>query len=110
MADFTQHDTGSSLVITLVDQDGAVIDLTGATVALQYYIDSNPPLFTKQMTVTDPKTGICSYQFGLLNGVYDLASAGTMHFSVVVTLAGGVILSSPLEGQISISPAWSLLT
>jgi hypothetical protein len=108
MADFTQRDTGSTLAITLQDQSGVAIDLTGASVALQYYIDTNPPLFTRAMTITNAKAGQCSYQFTVNSGVYDLDPAGTMHFTVVITFGNGQIVSSPFEGQITIWPSWPL--
>jgi hypothetical protein len=112
MPDFVQNDTGSLLSLTLQDQSGVAIDLTGSAVTLQYYIDSNPPLYTKNMSITDPKNGKCQYLFtsAVVNGVtvYDLISPGVLHFTVVITFPGGAVVTTPFEGQITVHPAWPL--
>jgi|SRR5579872_5724430 len=114
MADFIQNDTGSILSLTIQDQSGNPIDLTSATVTLQFYIDTNPPLYSKTMSIITPKSGICQYQFAstVVGGVtvYDLISPGVLHFTVVITFPSGAIISSPFEGQITIHPAWPVAT
>lgn len=108
--DLTAKDTASSLKVTLYDQDGNIIDLTGASVTLQFYIDSysaTNPVSQKVMTIATPPTaGIVSYQFTVNNNTtpptYDLANPGILHYKIQVKFADGSILTTPFEGEITI--------
>ncbi len=65
--DFVAGDTGASLELTFKDQDSAVVNLTGGTVAIYWRIRSAAdsiagPRQTAAMTLDgDPTTGKCSY-------------------------------------------------
>ena len=87
---FTQSDTGSTLEITCQnDSTGAVINLTGSTVALRYKI-AGGALQTKSMTLDgDPTTGKATYTF-LANEL----TPGTFIGDATITDAGALTISS----------------
>ena len=83
-----QGDTGSKLRATCKnDNDGTVIDLTGATVHLLWR-DAAAALVTKQMTIVGaPASGVAEYQFAAAE-----LFPPRMAFRVRITDAGGKIL------------------
>jgi len=84
---FVSGDTGSVLEVTCKDDDaGTVIDLTGATVELQWD-DAAGALQSKTMTVTDAVNGVAEYQF-----LADELIATQMKFEVKITDSGGNVL------------------
>jgi len=93
--DFVAGDTGSVLRVTCVnDDDDSAIDLTGATVALQWIRRSDGALQSKTMTIVTAASGICSYQFA--TGELE---APSMRFEVKITDSGSKVIRSldPLE-------------
>lgn len=107
MPDFVQNDTACVLRVTCYDQNGKPLDLTGATVELHYYIESNPPLFVRNMNVTDQIGGKVEYQFGTYTDnfgdtQYDLGAVGTLRYRIVILYVDGTRLTSPFEGEITI--------
>ena len=60
--DFVAGDTGSVRRITCRDDDGSVIDLTGATVTIRWK-DAAGTLVERPMTVVSPAAGVAEYQF-----------------------------------------------
>lgn len=60
--DLVTGDTGSRLVVTCKDKDGTAIDLTGATVRLQWE-GENGVAVIQTMTINDAANGVASYQF-----------------------------------------------
>lgn len=108
--DLVAKDTASVLQVTLYDQDGNVMDLTGAVTTLQFYIDfysSDFPVTVKTMTVvTDPKNGTVKYQFTVNNSVtppvYDLSGPGILHYKIQVVFPDATVVTTPFEGEITI--------
>lgn len=89
MNDFVEGDTGAVLQVTCTDQaTGAVINLTGSTVALKWE-DKLGAVVSKAMTVSAPLTGVCTYQFGV-----DELYAPGMSFEVVITNGSAKTLSN----------------
>lgn len=86
---FVAGDTASVLTVTCKRSDtGAVIDLTGASVALKYRIDGGT-LQSRTMTIdADPSTGVVTYEFD--SG--DLTE-GQMVAEVEVTTLAGITTS-----------------
>jgi len=60
--DFVEGDTSRPLENPFIDENGAAVDLTGKTVNLRW-LDKDGVLQSKQMTVSDPLTGIASYKW-----------------------------------------------
>lgn len=108
--DLVAKDTASVLQVTLFDQDGNVMDLTGATVTLQFYIDfysTTNPASVKTMTIVgDAKTGTVKYQFTVNNATtpptYDLSVPGILHYKIQIAFPDSTILTTPFEGEITI--------
>lgn len=88
MADFVSNDTASTLLVTCVDDAGAVINLSGATVNLHWQ-DETGTVQDKAMTVVDEAAGECSYKFG----AGELFAPG-MAFEVEITDAMGFKLTN----------------
>ncbi len=87
--DFVAGDTGSVLRITCRNADGAIIDLTGATVTLRWK-DQAGILVERNMTIVGAATnGVAEYQFAA-GELY----AGRMRFGYRVTDATGNKISS----------------
>lgn len=112
MADLVQNDTASTLQVTCNDQSGAPIDLTGATVNLEFYINSFPPVFTRTMAIADAKTGVVTYKFTTFTdslGVtqFDLGSSGVLYYRVVITFQDLTVISSVVDGNITIHPIFA---
>lgn len=82
-------DTGSLLRVTCTnDDDGAAIDLTGATVALRWK-DAAGTLVSRTMSAVAPATqGIAEYQFAATELI-----APTMSFEVQIARSGGNVRS-----------------
>ena len=60
--DFVEDDNGI-LKVPCLDNAGAAINLTGATVTINW-MDDNGNITTKTMTVTDQPNGLAEYKFG----------------------------------------------
>lgn len=89
MNEFVEGDTGSALSVTCTDTTtGAVINLTGSTVALKWE-SATGAVVTRAMTVSSPASGVALYQFA----TGELYPTG-MQFEVVITDSGGKLLSN----------------
>ncbi len=88
-----KNDTGRKLQLTLQD-DGAAVNLTGATVNLHYRI-AGGTVKTAAMTLTDAVNGVAEYQFA----TGDLDVAGSLDYEVQVTDSGGKITTFKESGQ-----------
>lgn len=88
-----RNDTAPAITKSLVDADGAVVDLTGATVAvlMRDTLDSALKINLAAATVVTPATGAVSYQW--VTG--DTDTAGLFELEWVVTFAGGTKRSLP---------------
>jgi hypothetical protein len=107
MPDFVQNDTACALRVTCYDQDNKPIDLSGCTVELHFYINSNPPVFVRQMNVTDAVNGKVEYKFSTYTDEggetqYDLGQPGVLRYKLAIKFADGSRLTSPFEGEITI--------
>lgn len=101
--EFTSGDTGSVLRVTCVnDDDESAIDLTGATVELQWNRRSDGALQTKSMTLVTPASGICSYQFA--TGELE---APAMSFEVKITDASSKVIRSTATIDVDVRAAFS---
>lgn len=87
MTDLVTGDTGSKLKVTCNDSEGAVINLTGATVEL-HWEDANGALASRNMTIENHAAGIASYTFA----VGEIFSP-KMVFEVEITDTGGKIIT-----------------
>jgi hypothetical protein len=87
MADFVSGDTGSSLSVPCVDSEGNVINLSGCTVNLRWK-DASGALVSKEMTIDDEGSGLCSYKFG-----EGELFAPSMDFEVQIKDSGDFILT-----------------
>lgn len=92
-----QNDTATTLQATCTNVDGTVIDLTNASVAIEWTVNGGS-LVSKTMTVTSPTTGVAAYTFA----TGDLASPGLLLYRVVITFADSSILTSPQSGSLKI--------
>lgn len=88
-----KNDTGRKLQLTLQD-DGAAVNLTGATANLHYRI-AGGTVKTVAMTLTDAVNGVAEYQFA----TGDLDVAGSLDYEVQVTDSGGKITTFKESGQ-----------
>ena len=88
-----KNDTGRKLKLTLKD-NGAAVDLTGATVNLHYRIASGT-VKTAAMTLTDAVNGVAEYQFA----TGDLDAGGIFDYEVQVTDSGGKITTFKESGR-----------
>mgnify|MGYP001549789444 CR=1 FL=1 len=88
MTDLVSGDTGSKLSVTVKDNAGAIVDLTGATVKFRWLGNDN---LIKEVDagVTDAPNGVVQYAF--LAG--DII-APEMKIEVEVTDSGGLINTS----------------
>ena len=60
--DFVEDDNGA-LKVTCLDEAGAVIPLTGATVTLNWVDDVGGAPVTRPMAITDELNGLAEYEF-----------------------------------------------
>ncbi len=88
-----KNDTGRKLQVTLQD-NGAAVNLTGATLKLHYRI-AGGTVKTAAMTVTDAVNGVAEYQFA----TGDLDAGGTFDYEVQVTDSGGKITTFKESGR-----------
>ena len=88
-----KNDTGRKLQVTLQD-DGAAVNLTGATLKLHYRI-AGGTVKTAAMTVTDAVNGVAEYQFA----TGDLDAGGTFDYEVQVTDSGSKITTFKESGR-----------
>lgn len=92
-----EGDTGSVLQITCKDQNGNVIDLSGATVILKWRDQLNA-LQQQAMSIISPATnGQIKYQFGA-GEIFPPA----MYFSVKITDSSGGIVHSNCVVQVPV--------
>ncbi|HGG58951.1 MAG TPA: hypothetical protein ENK26_03420 [Gammaproteobacteria bacterium] len=97
--DFREGDTGSTLQYTCRDQDGVIIDLTGASVDL-IWVDKAGATQTRAMSIANPaSSGVVSYQFAAAELV-----KGEMRFWVRVTDALGKIVHDTGLDPVSVGP------
>ena len=90
MTDFVVGDTASKLEVTCTDNEtGLVINLSGATVKLQWLAVDGTTEVNKTMTITDAGNGVAEYLF-LVTELY----AGVMIFEVEITDAGGGVITN----------------
>ena len=87
MTDLVTGDTGSKLIATCADSDGAIINLTGATVEL-HWEGEDGVVVSEVMTIDDAAGGIASYTFGA-GEIF----APKMVFEVEITDSGGKIIT-----------------
>lgn len=93
MADLVEDDTGSVVEFTLVNtKTKTPINLAGATVALRWTIDTGAPV-QKAMSILDATSGRVSYQFGVGELAVPSGTESAMRVNVVVTDAGGKVLT-----------------
>jgi hypothetical protein len=102
MSDFwlKLRDTLPTIEITLLDPDGTVHDLTGATGAKLHIRLSNGTTATKSATIYNPSGGVIRYTF-LSTDWTDLTApliAGTHRMEVEVTGPGAGRLTWPNDG------------
>jgi hypothetical protein len=90
-------DTATTISVTCTNVDGSVIDLTGASATIEWVINGGA-LVSKTMSIPAPKTGVCCYTFA----TGDLATAGQLLYRVIITFAGGAILTTPQSGCLNI--------
>lgn len=86
--DMVEGDTGTKLRITCTDKDGTAIDLTGATVKLQWRDSANVEV-ERSMTIEDAPDGIVYYVFAA-----DEIFTPKMVVEVEITDASSKIVSS----------------
>ena len=89
MADFVSGDTGSTLVVNVVDDSENVISLVSALSVKIRWVDEDGVVQEKNMTIDDAAAGKCSYKF-----VTGELFPGGMGFEVEVTDAGGQTISN----------------
>ena len=88
-ASFVAGDTGSILQTTCKNEDGSIIDLTGATVRVKWKAVDGV-LQSRTMTVVGaPAGGVVNYQFAA-GELY----AARMRFEIEITDSGGRVLRS----------------
>jgi hypothetical protein len=86
---FVSGDTGSELQLTCTNKSGAVINLTGATIALRWFNRATEAVIERAMTIMVAASGTAKYKF--LAG--ELVSP-SMSFEVRITDSGGFIVRS----------------
>jgi hypothetical protein len=89
------HDTGKSIVATLMNGDGTVINLAGCSVKI--IISTNvgaTATVNRAVTVTDAANGIVTYT----PLAADVATAGTYMAEWEVTTAGALVFTVPDPG------------
>lgn len=86
---FVVGDVDIPLTVTCKDQKGAIIDLTGCTVEIEYGIGLSATVMDT-MTVSSPTTGIATYLFG----ADAFSSEGQLIVALKITFPGGTIVRS----------------
>ncbi len=96
--DFVEGDTGSTLQVTCVDQDGTAINLTDATVRLYWGFSDGDGMHSATMTITDAANGVVEYKFVNDDVVkkQDL-HPGTLTAEVEIIDSGGLRTTSMTE-------------
>ena len=92
-----KNDTLPVLVVTLLDPDGSVHDLTGATSATLHVRDAEGNKLSAAMTIDpDPTTGKVSYTFTAANWTAGAPMAvGYQRMEYEIAGPGGAVLTFP---------------
>lgn len=94
-----QHDTGPDMEYVLLDEDGAPIDVTGATVTFHMQDDSGvEKIIDGVVTLTTPASGVVTYEWQ--DG--DTDQSGMFFADFLITFAGGQRRTSPNPGWITV--------
>jgi len=90
MADLVSGDTGALFIATCTNKEsGSIINLTGASVNLQWINSAGTPV-VRAMTIVDAAAGVAQYQF--LSGDNQLPA---MNVEVSITDATGFVITNP---------------
>ena len=87
MSKIYPSEKGFKVKMTVTDETGAAVDLTGATVIFEIYQPDGKKI-TKTATLDTPASGICSYT---TTDTTDFTSAGDYKIQPKITLSGGSI-------------------
>lgn len=90
MAKLIVGDTLAILRVTVKDA-GTVVNLTGATVLMNYRINGGTLVTTTNWTISNPTTGVCDYQF-----TSGELTAGQLVGELQITISGKVGKTSKL--------------
>lgn len=91
---------GSTIVLTIKDQDGAVVDVSGASAKTITFRKPDGSSVTKNLSfTTDGSDGKVEYTFQ--TGVLD--TVGLWQYEVTITLPSGPFTSQPLGFRVASS-------
>jgi len=88
MANIYPEEKGLKIEITIKDENGAAVDVTGATVSF-FIKDPDGQEFTKSATIDSPTGGVCSYT---TPDTVSITKVGTYIIYPKVVFANGNIL------------------
>ncbi len=95
-----ENDTGSSFQKTLEDENGAAVDVTGATVrfTMTSALDGTVKISEAAATIDDAVNGLVSYTWA----AGDLDTPGDYFGEFEVTFSGGDVQTFPNDGHLKI--------